>query len=166
MRKLAVAAVLGGLVLMATPGYAVAETSTNQRFTIVSVNEGAATVIASGALTAVGTEADNRDQVPPGSPFQGSYSFPQGALFVTVAGAGRPQVQLDPSTCVTRLTIIDTSRITGGTGAFAGASGSSTDTVHVTTIGGRSDDGQCLGPQSPPLFELSIIQTAGTLTLP
>jgi len=166
MKKLASAAILGGLVLMASPGYAVAETGNNQRFTIVTVNQSPPTVIARGTLTGVGTEVDNREQIPPGRPFQATFIFPQGDLFATVAGAGRPRVAFDPSTCVTRLTIVDTETITGGTGAFAGARGRSTDTVHVTTVAGHGDDGKCLGPDSPPLFELSIIRTAGTLTLP
>ncbi len=59
-------------------------------------------------------------------------------------------------------------RIQPAEGATANhtAGTSSTDTVRVTSVAGRGDDGRCLGPESPPLFELAVIRSEGTLTLP
>lgn len=165
MKKRAAATLVGGLALLASPGQAFAETG-SQRFTIIQVGGGPSRIVATGVITGVGTEVDNRTQVPPGSPFQATYTFSEGELFATVARAGRPQIEFNPSSCVTTVNIVDTSTITGGTGAFQGASGSSTDTVRVTSIGARDGEGRCLPPGSPPLFEIGIIRTDGSLTLP
>ena len=165
MKKRAAATLVGGLALLASPGQAVAETG-NQRFTIIQVGDGPAWVVATGVITGAGTEVDNRTQVPPGRPFQITYTFSEGQLFATVARAGRPHIEFDPLSCITTVDIVDTQRITGGTGAFEGASGSSTDTVRVTSVGARDGEGRCLSPGSPPLFEIGIIRTEGSLTLP
>jgi len=165
MKKRAVATLVGGLSLLASPGQAIAETG-SQRFTIIQVGDGPHRIVATGLITGVGTEVDNRTQVPPGSPFQATYTFSEGELFATVARAGRPQIEFNPSSCVTTVNIVDTQRITGGTGAFHGASGSSTDTISVTSVGARDSEGRCLPPGSPPLFEIGIIRTEGSLTLP
>ena len=160
------AALVGGLALMTSPSQVLAETTGTQRFTVLIPADGPGTVIATGVVTGVGSEVDTREQVPPGSPFQATYTFREGQLFATVAAAGRPQVEFNPRSCVTTITLVDTATITGGTGAFEGASGSSTDTVRVTSVAGRGDDGRCLGPEHPPIFELGIIRSEGTLTLP
>lgn len=164
MKKRVAATLVGGLALLASPGQAVAETG-NQRFTIIQVGDGPGTVVASGVITGAGTEVDNRTQVPPGRPFQATYTFSEGKLFATVAAAGRPQIEFNPAGCVTTIDIVDTSTFTGGTGAFQGAIGSSTDTVRVTSVGARDSEGRCLPPGSPPLFEIGIIRTEGTLAL-
>ncbi len=166
IKKFAAAAIVGGLALMTSPNQVLAETSRTQRFTVLIPAEGPGTVIATGVVTGVGSEVDTREQVPPGSPFQATYTFPEGQLFATVAAAGRPQVEFNPGNCVTTINLVDTATITGGTGAFEGASGSSTDTVRVISVAGRGDDGRCLGPEHPPIFELGIIRSEGTLTLP
>ena len=166
IKKFAAAAIMGGLVLMTSPNQVLADTTGNQRFTVLIPADGPGTVIATGVVTAVGSEVDTREQVPPGSPFQATYTFPQGQLFATVAAAGRPQVEFNPWSCVTTITLVDTATITGGTGAFEGASGSSTETVRVTSVAGRGDDGRCLGPEHPPSCELGIIGSEGILTLP
>ena len=166
MKKFVAAAIVGGLALMTSPNQVLAETTGNQRFTVLIPAEGPGTVIATGVVTGVGSEVDTRKQVPPGSPFQATYTFREGQLFATVAAAGRPQVEFNPRSCVTTITLVDTATITGGTGAFEGATGSSTDTVRVTSVAGRDAEGRCLGPEHPPIFELGIIRAEGTLSLP
>lgn len=166
MKKFAAAAIVGGLALMTSPNQVLAETTGSQRFTVLIPADGPGTVIATGVVTGVGSEVDTREQVPPSSPFQATYTFPEGQLFATVSAAGRPQVEFNPRSCVTTITIVDTATITGGTGAFEGASGSSTEKVRVTSVAGRGSDGRCLGPESPPLFELAVIRSEGTLSLP
>ena len=166
MKKFATAAIVVGLALMTSPNQVLAETTGDQRFTVLIPAEGPGTVIATGVVTGVGSEVDTREQVPPGTPFQATYTFPQGQLFVTVAAEGRPEVKFNHRSCVTIITIVDTSTITGGTGAFEGASGSTTDRVRATSVAGRDSDGRCLGPEFPPIFELGVIRSEGTLTLP
>lgn len=151
---------------MTSPNQVLAETTGTQRFTVLIPADGPGTVIATGVVTGVGSEVDTREQVPPGTPFQATYTFSEGQLFVTVAAAGRPHVDYNPRSCVTTMTLVDTATINGGTGAFEGATGSSTETVRVTSVAGRGDDGRCLGREHPPIFELGIIRSEGTLTLP
>ena len=165
VRKLAVAAAVVGLGLAGTPGPAVADTGP-QEFTVVKIGTNTGTVVARGVITGAGREENNRLQVPRGAPFQVHFSFPRGDLFQTITPVGAPQVDFNPTTCVTHVTIFDTTEVTGGTGAYAGATGRGVATAKLTIIRGRNADGSCLPESAPPLFELSQVNATGTLTLP
>ena len=117
-------------------------------------------------INGAGAEETNGLQVPRGSPFQVEFTFPQGKLFQTITPVGAPTVDFNPTTCVTRVTIVDTTVVTGGTGAFADATGSGVATANLTSIRGRNADGSCLPATSPPIFEMSFVRAPGTLTLP
>ena len=165
MRKLVPVLLTAGLALGVLPGSAVAQTSSNQRFTIIRAGAGPALVVARGVINAVGTETDNAGKVPQGHPFDSTSTFPQGALFATVTYDRPAHVRFNPTTCETRVELTDHFVVTGGTGAYAASTGSGTDTVHVIEIAGRDSSGSCLGPKSPPIFELTIIQSTGNITL-
>jgi hypothetical protein len=165
MKKLALAAMIGGLVLAASSGSALAATTTSQEFTVVKVGTDPGTVVASGAITGVGSEDNNRLQVPRGAPFQVTFHFRQGDLFQTITPVGPPQIRFNPATCVTTTTIQDTTLVTGGTNGLAGTTGSGTATANLTSVAGRGNDGRCLGPGSPPIFELSVVRATGSLHL-
>ncbi len=166
MRKLVPVLITAGLALGLLPGNAVAQTASNQKFTIVRAGTGPALVVAHGAINAVGTETDNAGQVPQGHPFDSTSNFPQGELLTTITYDGPPNIMFNPTTCETRVELTDHFVVTGGTGSYAAATGSGTDTVHVIEIAGRDSSGSCLGPKSPPIFELTIIQSTGNITLP
>ena len=165
MRKVLLAAAIGGVALAGTPGYANAEVSGPQEFTVVKIGTNTGTVVARGVITGAGREENNRLQVPRGAPFQVEFTFPDGKLFQTITPVGAPTVDFNPTTCVTRLTIFDTTQVTGGTGAYAGASGGGVATAHLTQIRGRDAAGACLPATSPPIFEMSFVRAPGTLSL-
>jgi len=164
-KRLASVAIVGGLALAGSPGYAAADAAVNQQFTIVTVGSAPGTVIARGPITGVGSDTNNRAQLPPGSPFQSTFRFRQGDLFTTVSAAGRPQVDFNPTTCVATVVARDVFEVTGGTATLARATGGGTATAHVTLIGGRGNDGNCLGPDSPPVFQFTVTQASGTVSL-
>lgn len=73
------------------------------------------------------------------------------------------QFSLDPGTCRFTVDIQQVGTITGGTGAFTGASGSSTGSVHATGAAARNPDGSC-NLDVAPLREQDVIAGSGTLT--
>jgi len=165
-KKVWMAVVATGLGLTGSPGPALAATSGPQTFTVVKIGTDTGTVVARGVITGAGREENNRLQVPRGAPFQVEFTFPQGKLFQTITPVGPPEVDFNPTTCIARITIFDTTEITGGTGAYAGASGSGVATARRTVIRGRNADGSCLPATAPPIFELSQVQAPGTINVP
>ena len=164
VRKLALSAAVVGLAVAGTPGPAVAETGA-QEFRVVKIGTNTGTVVARGVITGAGREENNRLEVPRGAPFQVRFIFPDGELFQTITPVGAPVVDFNPTSCLSRITIFDTTEITGGTGAYAGATGSGVATAHLTTIRGRDADGNCLPPTAPPIFEMSQVVAPGTMTV-
>jgi len=164
VRRLVSAAAIAGLAIAGAPGEAVAATATHQ-FRVVKIGANTGTVIAQGPFYGVGTEENTRHQVPLGSPFRVTFSFPHGDLSMS-ARPGPPQIDADPVTCVTRVTLQVTNVISGGTGVYAGATGTGSGTSNITLIRGRAADGSCLGPASPPIFEIASVQASHTLALP
>ena len=167
MRKLVVAAVVAGLAVLGSPGSALAATTGTAEMTTVKIGISPGTVVSRGVITAVGVETNNRHLLPPGTPFQVVNSFPQGAILLTATPAGPPEiVDSNPTTCVTHLILRSTTVITGGTGAYAGASGSGVGTANRTIVSGRGADGRCLPLSQPGVFELSYVKSTHTITLP
>lgn len=165
MKQLLSAAVISGIALVGFPDWALAETYV-QQFRVVNMNLDPGTVIATGALIyGTGVERNNRLQVGPGEPVHVTFTFPGGQLSMRVA-LGSPQVDFNPASCVSRIVQHPTTVVESGTGAYAGASGGGTATVHRTVLGDRDDSGACLPPSAPPVFVLSIIDATTTLTLP
>ncbi len=117
---------------------------------MIKIGRGPGTVIGRGVITGVGVEENNRFDLPPGSTFQVTFHFPEGDLYMDVV-PGPPQVDFNPNSCVTRITLHPTTTVTGGTGAYEGASGSGTATSHILVIAGRAEDGSCLSPSAPPI---------------
>ncbi len=164
VRRLVSAAAIGGLALVGAPGEAMAETAAHD-FRIVKLGANPGTVIAQGPFYGVGTETNTRHQVPLGSPFNVTFSFNHGELYLNAIPAP-PQVDSDPISCVTRITLQVNNVVTGGTGVYTGATGTGSGTSNITQIRGRAADGSCLPLSSPPIFELANVRAVETLTLP
>jgi hypothetical protein len=163
-RKLALSAAVVGLAIAGMPGPAAAETGA-QEFRVVKIGANTGTVVALGVITGGGREENNRLQVERGTPFQVRFTFPRGELFQTITPVGAPVVDFNPTTCLSRISIFDTTKIDYGTGAYAGATGSGVATAQLTTIRGRDADGNCLPPTAPPIFEMSQVVGTGTMTV-
>jgi hypothetical protein len=168
MRKRSVlAAFVAGLALLGSPGAAVAATSGRVDFTTVKVGINPGTVVARGLINAAGVETNNRHLLPPGTPFQVVDSFPLGDILITATPTGAPQiVSFNPTTCVTTMILRTSVLVTGGTGAYAGASGTGAGVANRTVVSGRSANGTCLPLSQPSVFELSNVQSYANLTLP
>ncbi len=164
VRKLALGAAIVGLAVAGTPGPATAATGP-QDFTVVKIGTNTGTVVARGVITGAGREENNRLQVPRGAPFQVEFTFPQGRVYQTITPVGAPQIDFNPTTCVARVKIFDTTEITGGTGAYAGATGSGVANAELTIIRGRNADGSCMDATAAPIFEMSRVKATGTLSV-
>ncbi len=165
LTKAVASATLAGLAVLVLSGPATADTATNVALTTIEVGRGPGIVVATGAISGVGSETNNEGAKGPGQPFQDVMSFPQGQLFQTVAPAGPPQIQFDPQACVVTIVEPQATTVTGGTKAFATAAGFGTSTAHITIIENRGNDGTCQQPPAPPRLLLAIVQGAGTVDL-
>lgn len=164
MKKLALGLVIGGLVVTGMAGPVAAETGPNQTFTVVKIGANSGVVAGAGVINGVGVENNNRLQVPRGAQFQAVFSFPEGDLLQTATPVSA-QSQFDPVACVTRTAIHSTFAITGGTNGLAGASGGGEANSNTTAIGSRGSDGACLGPDTPPVFLISVVQLTATVSV-
>ncbi len=163
IKGLAVGVLSAGVVLGTGVSSASARPVHNERFWIVTLGSAPGTVLAQGSVNAIGTSTNNRRQLPPGTPFDETFSFPQGNIYTKVSAAGPPQVHSDPTTCITQVTAPDRFVVTGGTGTFAHVEGSGTGTAHVTIVAGRNPDGSC--SNGTPIFELTVTEAKGTVNL-
>lgn len=166
---------LGFLVLclavwLGTSGSALAE-SGRQDFVITYAGSLAAaltnspgrTVIATGVITGVGEEEFLSQQEGPSGTFVGSsnFVFPEGSVTVSVEGVAEPHF-FGPGGCFIRNTIRGTYEITGGTGAFSGASGSGEFSGVNIVLASPSDTGCSV--ESARL--VSSIRLRGVIVLP
>ena len=114
----------------------------------------------SGILTQVEEETPNGGEV-----VHFTWHFAAG----TVTGDAREDYDLafDPASCTAKATSSGTWTFTGGTGAYAGASGQGTFTGHATLVGSRDERGQCQGPDSDvePKVAISTLRGTGTADL-
>lgn len=105
--------------------------SGNESFTIIEPSPGGGPVIAHGAFSAAGTDVELSPNSDTGS---GVFIFPGGtitAVHTTTSSTGT----FNPKTCVAHFQFSGTYVITGGTGAYAGASGSGTFQGRGTSVG-------------------------------
>lgn len=129
---------LGLLVLAAAP--ASAATTGSQRFTFLireAPDESSCQVAAAGPISGVGTcvldEQSEEVTVV-------HVTLPTGTLELTVTNVEHSS-QFNQQACVFRFTETETFTITGGTGAYAAATGSGTDVLQGVFVLPRSADG-------------------------
>ena len=162
MRRALAAGVVMAALIAALPGPALGQTQNNQRFKVVSAGPpGAArTVIATGVITGVGSEVITSNPV---SGTAGAvtlrWTFPEGTLFVT--GTYSFTNVLDPRSCRRTITLRGTWEITGGTGEFAGATGSG-DFSGTNRIVLQRSNGSCV---PPPVVLVQVFHFTGNVSL-
>jgi hypothetical protein len=168
--------VLGALVAAATAlgmgtAPAAAATSGNETFQGVILASGqsgtrtvvTSVVVAKGVFSGVGRIVE----IPnlPGDPDNVSRDdlvFRDGTMHL-VSTNQRFSVSVNRHSCVARVTIPQTGAITGGTGRFTDAYGSSTARVTALALLARNPDGSCSTDQVP-LHEVDQIGSSGTLS--
>jgi hypothetical protein len=149
---------LAAAFLVGLPEAALAQTTINQRFHVISAGPPGAKrlVVANGVISGVGTEVIESN--PPGAATL-RWTFPEGTLFVTTTYTF--ENVLNPQTCHRTVTLTGTWEITGGTGEFSGAIGggefSGTNRIHLT----RTPDG-CA---PPPTFLRQVFSFTGDVSL-
>jgi hypothetical protein len=84
-----------------------------------------------------------------------------GKVFVRYVERSKPATHQDLQACMGTIRASGTFTITGGTGRYAGATGSGTFTEHRTMRGQRDGDGICL-PDQPPAKVTATARAAGS----
>jgi hypothetical protein len=160
MRRVAAAAVGVLCILAGQTGLASADT-TNQRWLVLTRPGEPTHVVATGVVNASGTVSDVLTLNPDGT-FDNlaTQMFPDGNLFYH--GAGTFALTLDPRTCHGAGDVVGPFQITGGTGAYEGASGEGVALISLRFFFDKTATG-C----SPfPARVYGVARATGTLTIP
>ncbi len=168
MKKTLVAALVMGIVLVAFPGGASAQTTGRQTFVLIQVgDQPEATVYAAGPIRGTGRDiVVNEEFDDEAGTFvsEDVLRFRDGDVFVTFTG--QAELDFNPDTCVGKFSGTVTYEITGGTGRYTGASGSGSGTFRGLFVAGRNPDGTCSEDEDKELVSIFSANLRGTTTLP
>jgi len=171
--RVSLSALLGVAVVLMTPALsaAFARTSGSERFDgglVVSNASGkrvvAGSVVAmSGAFSGVGriVERANRPG-DSGKVSRDDLVFAAGTLHIVNVDRGPETLAVNRRTCTATFKVPKTTTIDGGTGRFAGATGTFVGDVTGSAVARRNVDGSC-DQQHAPLFEIDAVMGTGTL---
>lgn len=138
--RVTVAAAIGAMTLVIGSPASAAPTGT-ERFTFVATSFTSDTesgkAVASGPVAGVGTFSTG-----PGDVFELTVHLPQGDLSLLESNASVAD-HLDEVGCVLTFSGTDTFVVTGGTGAFSGATGSGTDAYRGRLVYPRNANRTC-----------------------
>lgn len=120
-------------------------------------------VAATGPVQGSGTETQTDQDIPGGEAVTFTWHFAGG----TVSGEAVESYSFAPdlTSCTAKSASTGTWRITGGTGAYAGAAGSGTFTSRGSFTGARDPNGAC-DPAAAPKTSVSTVRGAGTAAVP
>ncbi len=157
-------------LLLATVGLggaAGAQPLNNERILVIfTVADAPGRVIAVGPVTGTGvTELLNHDDGPDGT-FTDVYSLKLSSGSIVFTQTGTEDFPFDAASCSATASGQGTFTLSGGSGAFAGVTGSGRFTQRGKIIGSRSSTGACLGPDSgaAPAALVVIEDAVGTAT--
>jgi hypothetical protein len=157
----ALAAAVGGSALaVASTGSAPHQAASTEHLQLVSTSPtspNAALIAYGSAFTASGTDHQGKGNVD-------NVTFANGTFKITHKMTGGTQ-HFNPATCQFTVAATATYKLSGGTGAYKGLSGSGTAKVSVLGIGARNSQGKC-SKTLPPVAQQQIIQASGPATLP
>ena len=159
MRALAALA-LAVLGILATLGGTASADSTNQHWLVVTQPGEPSRVHARGVLDADGTVTDVLTLNPDGT-FDNlaTQHFPDGDLFYH--GAGTYTIDVNASSCHGQGDVVGPFQITGGTGAYAGATGDGVALIHLRFVFEQT----ATGCGQRPTQVSAVAHAKGTLTL-
>jgi hypothetical protein len=147
-------ATTGVMAATAAAHHTRAAASGAESFQMMTTSEtGAPTVIASGVFTAPGTDTENQKA---GTSL---FTFPKGTVSLKHS-PGKGSQSVNPKTCLATLNLHGTYTITGGTGAYAGITGSGTYKLSILAIAAKVG-GKC-NLNKPPLAWHQVINATGT----
>jgi hypothetical protein len=162
MRKLTAVAIGMVCFLAWTASTASSATGNNQqRWTVVTTPGSPTAVYAQGALNAKGTVVDVLTLFPNGT-FDNlaTQNFPDGQLLYH--GQGTYEISVNTRLCRGEGDVFGPFVITGGTGAYTGATGSGVAIIHLTFLFDRTPTGCAPFPSKV----WGVAHASGTLNLP
>ena len=155
-RILAVVAIIGA-ALAGSAGPAAAATG-NQTFIIFGQDDPSALLVAFGPVSGTGTDFESEVSE------ESVFVFPNGSFHVDHP-SDSDVFHFNPVTCVGTDRFTGTYTLSGGTGAYAGISGSGTYRGHAIVVGKRLANGTC-SEEDPAVFSSFFVRATGTTTLP
>lgn len=163
MRKILASAVTAAAAVTVIGGAGLAAASTHTgvsgtehlQLMTTSATSPTSSIIASGVFTAPGVDHSGNKV--------DTVAFPGGSLQI-VHSNGTGSQHFDPTTCLMTVTRHGTYKLQGGTGKYAGISGSGTYQFTGLGIGARSG-GKCVQDQ-PPVAWHQVINASGPVSLP
>ena len=121
-------------------------------------------VVAKGVFSGVGRVVELPNlPTDPDTVSRDDLVFPGGTMHLISTGGDITSFSVNPHNCMIELTLQNPGEITGGTGQFATATGSSTGTVTAEGLGASNPDGSCSFTQ-PAVHEVDLIAASGTLS--
>ena len=149
-------AVSGVAAAATAPHTARASASGTERFQLMSTSatSSASSIIARGVFTAGGVDHQ-------GSKVDTAV-FPNGS-FKIAHSKGTGTRHFNPRTCLMTISLHGTYKLSGGTGRYAGISGSGTYQLSILAVGARSG-GKCSRTKPPAAFQ-QIVRASGPVHL-
>jgi hypothetical protein len=158
-RMTMVAALVAMALLVVPSAPASAAPIGTERLTLMSTSfnpvAASGTVVATGPVNGRGTFAQT-----PGDVFEIVVDLPQGSLFLVIEDTSRA-INTSQRACLVRFSGGGTVVVTGGTGAFSGASGSGSHSWGGHTAFPRNTDGTCNWGAAPR----TLVMTTAVLNL-
>jgi hypothetical protein len=152
----AAATVIGGTGIAMAGTHSAASGTENFQMMTTSATSPTASVIASGVFTAPGVDHEGQHNTA-------TFTFPNGTVSLKHS-AGTGKQTFDPKTCLLTINEHGTYNMTGGTGSYAGITGSGKYQLSILAIG-ASSGGKC-SKSKPPVAFHQVINASGPVTLP
>ena len=153
----AATALLGGTGIAVAGTHSATTGTENFQMMSTSATSPSASVIASGVFTAPGVDHESQ------TGNTATFTFANGTLTVKHSRGTGTQT-FDPKTCLLTINQHGTYNLTGGTGSYAGITGSGKYQLSILAIG-ASSGGKC-SKSKPPVAFHQVINASGPVTLP
>lgn len=161
MRKFTAAALVALFAAVALAGVASSGTPHAQKWTVITTPGHKTRVIASGLVNAKGIVTDHVVLNPNGTFDNHAIQvFKDGHLFYH--GAGTYKLTMNPKNCTGKGHVIGPFQITGGTGAYKGASGKGVALIDLRFYFKKT----AAGCSRVPMRTYGLAKATGTLSLP
>jgi len=154
----AAAAVIGGTGIAAAGTHSATTGTENFQLMTTSATGSNASIIASGVFTAPGVDHENQQANT------AKFVFSNGTISLKHS-KGTGQQSFNPKTCLLTINQHGTYALTGGTGSYAGITGSGKYQLSILAIGARNSAGKCSQTKAPVAFH-QVINASGPVTLP
>ena len=150
------AAALGTASMASASGRPAVSGTEHLQLMTTSATSKTSSIIATGVFTAGGTDTRMTSSTE-------SVALP-GGTFVVTHSKGTGTQRFNPRTCLLTVNEKGTYKLSGGTGAYAGISGTGTYHITILAVGAKSA-GTCSKTVPPPSWQ-QVIDASGPVSLP